>query len=273
MDIDPRLLRAFLAVAAERSFSRAAERLACSQTTMSQRIQTLEAALEVALFTRDYHDVRLTPAGQDLLAPARRLLEAQEALIGQLPKGRLTGAVRLGIAEDYVLPMLPNLLRSLRNRLPAVEVTVETGLSRTLLHGVRAHVLDMAIVTLREALPQARTLARPRLHWVAAPGFAAETWPLALFPEGCAFRAVALPLLDRPHRIALTSASGQVIHAAVAAGLAVTVMAAGTIPPDLQGIEGPRLPRTIIQLAARPEPGPAARAVADLVAGLSSLRP
>ena len=72
-DIDTKLLRSFLTVTAERSFSRAATRLGCSQATMSQRILQLESLLGVALFRRDYHDVTLTPAGQDLRAEARGL--------------------------------------------------------------------------------------------------------------------------------------------------------------------------------------------------------
>jgi DNA-binding transcriptional LysR family regulator len=94
--------------------------------------------------------------------------------------------------------------------------------------------------------------------------------PLALFPEGCAFRAAALPRLTQPHRLALVSASGQVIHAAVVAGLAVTVMAAGTVPQDLAPFPGlPDLPETCIQIVTRIQGlSPAAEAVQELVEGL-----
>jgi len=272
-DIDTKLLRAFLTVAAERSFSRAAARLGCSQATMSQRILQLEALLGVSLFRRDYHDVTLTPAGQDLRAEAQGVVDAHDGFIARVMRGQVAGSVRLGIAEDYVLPMLPQLWRALRQRLPGVEISVVTGLSRDLCRQVEARSLDMAVVTLPEVLPQARVLTRPPLLWVAAPGFERPpdgVWPLALFPEGCAFRAAALPRLGEPHRLALVSASGQVIHAAVAAGLAVTVMAAGTLPQDLAPLTGlPDLPPTCIQIVTRAQGASAAvEAVRELIEGL-----
>ena len=272
-DIDTKLLRSFLTVTAERSFSRAATRLGCSQATMSQRILQLESLLGVALFRREYHDVTLTPAGQDLRADAEVVVDAHDGLIARVTRGRVAGSVRLGIAEDYVLPMLPQLLRSLRQRLPGVEISVLTGLSRDLCRQVEARTLDMAVVTLPEVLPQARVLTKPQLLWVAAPAFEIPedgVLPLALFPEGCAFRAAALPRLTQPHRLALVSASGQVIHAAVVAGLAATVMAAGTVPQDLAPLSDlPELPLTCIQIVTRAQGlSPAAEAVRALVEGL-----
>jgi len=272
-DIDTKLLRSFLTVTAERSFSRAATRLSCSQATMSQRILQLEALLGVSLFRRDYHDVTLTRAGQDLRAEAQAVVDAHDGLIARVTRGRVIGSVRLGIAEDYVLPMLPQLWRTMRQRLPGVEISVLTGLSRDLCRQVEARALDMAVVTLPEILPMASVLTKPPLLWVAAPAFEMPedgVLPLALFPEGCAFRAAALPILTQPHRLALVSASGQVIHAAVVAGLAATVMAAGTVPQDLAPLSGlPDLPLTCIQIVARTQGlSPAAEAVRALVEGL-----
>lgn len=272
-DIDTKLLRSFLTVTAERSFSRAATRLGCSQATMSQRILQLESLLGVALFRRDYHDVTLTPAGQDLRAAAQAVVDAHDGLIVRVTRGRVAGSVRLGIAEDYVLPMLPQLWRTLQQRLPGVEISVLTGLSRDLCRQVEARTLDMAVVTLPEVLPTARVLTKPPLLWVAAPSFEMPedgVLPLALFPEGCAFRAAALPRLTQPHRLALVSASGQVIHAAVVAGLAATVMAAGTVPQDLAPLSGlPDLPLTCIQIVTRAQGlSPAAEAVRALVEGV-----
>lgn len=143
-DIDTKLLRSFLTVSAERSFSRAATRLGCSQATMSQRILQLELLLGVVLFCRDYLDVTLTPTGQDLRAEAQAVVDAHDGLIGRVTQGRVAGRVRLGIAEDYVLPMLPQLWRTLRQRLPWVEISVLTGLSRDLCRQVEARSLDMA---------------------------------------------------------------------------------------------------------------------------------
>lgn len=272
-DIDTKLLRSFLTVAAERSFSRAAMRLGCSQATMSQRILQLEALLGVTLFRRDYHNVTLTAAGQDIRAEVQGVLDAHDAMVARVTRGRVAGSVRLGIAEDYVLPMLPNLWRAAQQRLPGVEISVVTGLSRDLCRQVDARTLDMAVVTLPDRLTNARILAEPPLLWVASPAFKVPedgVLPLALFPEGCAFRAACLPRLAQPHRLALVSASGQVIHSAVVAGLAVTVMARGTVPLDLAIYRDlPDLPFTCIQIATRAQGlSAAAEAVKGLVEGL-----
>ena len=260
-DLDTRLLRSFLTVAAERSFSRGAARLGCSQATMSQRVIQLEALIGVALFKRDYHDVALTAAGAELLEKAQQVVDVHDAFVAHARRGHISGGVRLGIAEDYVLPMLPKLLRSLRRRLPAVELSVVTGLSRHLCQQVEARTLDVAVITLPHVLPQAEILAQPTLQWVASAAFRLPedgVWPFAFFPEGCAFRAAALHSLIEAgvaHRIALVSASGQVIQAAVAADLAATVMAAGTLPSNLRALTDPSglpdLPQTCIQIVTR----------------------
>ena len=138
---------------------------------MSQRILQLESLLGVALFRRDYHDVTLTPAGQDLRAAAQAVVDAHDGLMVRVARERVVGSVRLGIAEDYVLPMLPQLWRRMRQSLPRLEISVLTGLSRDLCRQVEARTLDMAVVTLPDSLPMARVLTKPPLLWVAAPSF------------------------------------------------------------------------------------------------------
>ena len=72
VDIDTKLFRSFLAVAAERSFSLGARRLGFSQATMSLRIRVLEEKLGVRLLDRGPRNVQLTAAGRSLLPDVRR---------------------------------------------------------------------------------------------------------------------------------------------------------------------------------------------------------
>ncbi|WP_431044134.1 LysR family transcriptional regulator [Streptomyces sp. P1-3] len=79
-DIDPRLLRAFAAVAEELHFTRAAARLFIAQQALSRDIRRLESALGTDLFVRTTRQVTLTPAGERLLPYARRVLAAHDDL-------------------------------------------------------------------------------------------------------------------------------------------------------------------------------------------------
>ena len=80
-DLDPRLLRAFLAVAEELHFTRAAARLYVAQQALSRDIRRLERELGADLFVRDDPAGALTADGERLLPYARRVLEAQDELL------------------------------------------------------------------------------------------------------------------------------------------------------------------------------------------------
>lgn len=79
-DVDPRLLRGFVAAAEELHFTRAAARLYVAQQALSRDVRRLEHALGTALFLRTTRQVELTADGRRLLPLARRVLRAHEEL-------------------------------------------------------------------------------------------------------------------------------------------------------------------------------------------------
>ncbi|MFL5835379.1 MAG: LysR family transcriptional regulator [Solirubrobacteraceae bacterium] len=79
VDLDTRLLRAFVTVAEELNFTRAAERLVLAQQALSAQVRQLETRLGTRLFERTTRQVRLTEAGELLLPHARAVLEALDA--------------------------------------------------------------------------------------------------------------------------------------------------------------------------------------------------
>src|SRR3954467_1844622 len=82
MDLDLALLAGFVAVAEEGSFSRAAGQLHLTQPALTRRVHRLEAIVGAPLLTRTTRQVALPPAGEALLEPARRALDAaQDALL------------------------------------------------------------------------------------------------------------------------------------------------------------------------------------------------
>ena len=96
MSIDLKQLKYFLAVAEEKSFSRAAERLHISQPPLSQQIMKLESELGVRLFARTTRSFELTVAG-------KALLHAAAALLGGQGKGVWTDAADPTLPVDFKL--------------------------------------------------------------------------------------------------------------------------------------------------------------------------
>ncbi|MFC5750886.1 LysR substrate-binding domain-containing protein [Actinomadura rugatobispora] len=95
-----RHLRAFIVVAEELNFRRAAERLHMAQPPLSQQIKRLEHEVGVTLLRRTTRQVTLTPAGQAFLDEARRCVEAAQAAVrtARLAAGGDTGVLRLGVS-------------------------------------------------------------------------------------------------------------------------------------------------------------------------------
>ncbi|MFJ9388748.1 LysR substrate-binding domain-containing protein [Nocardioides sp. NPDC101246] len=118
-----RHLRYFVAVAEERHFGRAAERLHMAQPPLSQQIRQLEAELGLTLLTRTTRRVDLTPAGAAYLERAREILSAVEAAgheAASIASGR-RGRLLIGCVGSATYSLLPELARTLRTELPEVE--------------------------------------------------------------------------------------------------------------------------------------------------------
>jgi DNA-binding transcriptional LysR family regulator len=82
VEVELRHLRAFVAVAASRSFTRAAEQLFITQPALTRTIRQLESLLGAALIDRNTHPVSLTPAGEEFLPYASRILSDLEIGVG-----------------------------------------------------------------------------------------------------------------------------------------------------------------------------------------------
>ena len=126
-------LQAFLAVARERSFTRAAAQLGVSQSALSQTVRDLEARLGLRLFTRTTRSVAPTEAGERLLrsvGPRLEEIEAELAAIKELrekPAGTIRITATENAAETILLPKLVKLLPEYPDI--KVEVIIDYGLT------------------------------------------------------------------------------------------------------------------------------------------------
>ncbi|WP_430646754.1 LysR family transcriptional regulator [Bradyrhizobium rifense] len=131
-DLDPDLLKAFLAVAEHGSFTRAADRLNRTQSAVSVQVRRLEERLATKLFQRDRTGVVPTAAGHELLAYAQRILALHAEAVGALRARKAEAVIRLGVMDDYGTIVIPPLLASFAREHPTVRVEIETGLTATM---------------------------------------------------------------------------------------------------------------------------------------------
>lgn len=255
--LDPDLLQAFVAVAEQRSFTRAASSLNRTQSAVSMQIKRLEDRLGAVLFERNRTRVSLSDAGESLIGYARRILALNEEAVDRLQAHAVEGRVRLGVMDDYGACVLPPLLARFSHGHPHVHVEMETGLTAAMVDRV-GEAFDLCIAMHPAGDGGGEFLRREQAVWAAGDMKAVErcgVLPVALYPQGCLFRKWAMEALDaagRPWRLAFVSHSLAAVEAIAAQGLAVTVVKAGTFPGSLRPLgeaDGmPPLPSAEIRL-------------------------
>ncbi|HEX4896469.1 MAG TPA: LysR family transcriptional regulator [Solimonas sp.] len=144
-----RHLRYFVAVAEERHFTRAAQRLGINQPPLSQQIRQLETELGTDLFRRLPRGVALTEAGEGLLEDARRLLRDAELAaerVRRVARGE-QGRIRLGLINSASFhPLIPRVIREFRRRYSNVTLSLEERTTPSLAAAVRRDTVDAAFV-------------------------------------------------------------------------------------------------------------------------------
>jgi LysR family pca operon transcriptional activator len=150
-NVQLRHLRAFVAVAQERHLARAAARLALSQPAVSKTLSELETIVGTRLVDRSQAGRRgvqgLTPAGEQLLAHALRVLEALDAsaeAVAPTAGGRIE-RLRIGALPSVAPALLPSALARLRDHWPAAQIAVKSAANAVLLDELRAGELDLVV--------------------------------------------------------------------------------------------------------------------------------
>ncbi len=150
-----RQLEAFVAVATELHFGRAAEKLRIGQPTLSDLIRRLERELGAPLLTRTTRKVALTGAGQELLGRAKVILDeasAAAAAVRRTAQGD-TGTVRLAVTPPVAPVLAPHLLAAASEHLPDVALVVQRLWLPDLTRALAEGTTDVAITCAR--LPDA----------------------------------------------------------------------------------------------------------------------
>ncbi|MDP2372318.1 LysR family transcriptional regulator [Reyranella sp.] len=274
-DLDMALVRAFLAVVEAGGVTRAAASLGVSQAAASQQIKRLEEALDCRLFERAGRRLVLAPAGERLLAQARRLLAMNDEVWSSMRTPSFEGEVRLGVPYDIVGSFVPTVLRRFAKAQPRVRVSLVCEDSKIVREALKSGSLDLALTTETDCGRHGETLRTDRLVWVGGPGGDAhlkDPLPVSLGAPTCVFRPVAIEALGkvrRDWRAVCEVSRMEPVHAVLEAGLAVAPLLRSSVPErfEILGRDArlPALPEFRINLYAPPGLSPAARDLADHV--------
>lgn len=247
--MDLQQLRYVVEVADTLSFTRAAERCFVTQSALSHQIASLERELGRRLFVRSSRSVRLSEAGQAFAPHARAALRAAEQAKEDAAAvdGVVEGTLRIGVIPTVTAIDLPATLVAYRAAHPQVRVELQVGNSDVLARGVRQGELDIALLGLRDgvvplgvsslALSREELVAVfPRTHELATKerielddlaGMTFADFPAATSGRAQSDGAFADAGLIRD--VAFEADSATLILGLVEAGLAVTLLAPGTV--------------------------------------------
>jgi LysR family transcriptional regulator, hydrogen peroxide-inducible genes activator len=145
-----RQLRYLTALADTLNFRAAAQACFVTQSTLSAGIKELESLLGVQLLERDTRNVRLTPAGEEIVGRARSLVAQAEDLAeaAHAAGEPLAGPTRLGVIPTIAPFVLPKVLPELRRRYPKLRLYLREDLTDRLLERLRSGELDFALIAL-----------------------------------------------------------------------------------------------------------------------------
>lgn len=243
--MDLRQLEVFVRVVETRSFSRAAETLRLTQSTVSEHIRLLEDEVGTRLFDRLSRESLPTRAGELLHDYARRILalraDARQALDQFL--GRVSGALTVGgstIPGEYVLP---HLIGRFREKFPQVTIALQIGDSRGITEAVLEGRVELGVVgarpehrhlETRELMPDELVVVVPPGHaWFGRREAALDDLrpePLILREPGSGSRAALEHALDQAGpgltglRVIAEMGSTSAVKQAVKAGVGLSII-------------------------------------------------
>ncbi|MFL6426671.1 MAG: LysR substrate-binding domain-containing protein [Acidobacteriaceae bacterium] len=287
-------LTVFRAVAAQRSFRRAAEQLYLTQPAVTQQIKALEELVGLPLFDRSGREVTLTAAGTVLLQYAERsraLLDEAAVALASL-KGQVSGTLRIAASTTIAQYILPPLLGAFLRLHPAVHVELESSNTESVAEAIAAGRAGLGLVEGPPHTSQVRSeiwledelvlLVPPSHEWAGWRSITLQqiaAAPLLMRERGSGTREVIETTLEaaglpaRDLRVAVELNSTEAILGCIESGLGVGFVSRTAIHRQLAmntlvvvPVVGLTIPRDLLLLTpAGPEPTGAAAAMLELL--------
>lgn len=257
-------LRYIVALAEHGHFGKAAEACHASQPTLSGQILKLEEELGVAIFERAGRSVKVTAAGAEILAHARRVIIEADAIqaIAKASRDPLAGPLHLGVIPTLCPYLMPLVLPRLAQELPNMPLVLTEDLTERLVESVAAGRLDAALIASEPNMPglvseklfdEVFRLALPAEHRLAKQKVIAtqdiDPQSLLLLTDGHCLRDQALTLCGAAGlasevltnmRADMRAASLETLMQMAAAGYGMTLI------PALALAEGRPLPKNLV---------------------------
>jgi LysR family carnitine catabolism transcriptional activator len=217
-DLSTRQLRAFLALAEQRNFTRAAQASHLSQPAFSALIRTLEDAVGTRLFDRDTRSVQLTPEGRLFEGSARRLLEDMGSAMGDLADHveRRKGRVRVAALPSLAAGWLPAVFAEFMQAWPGIRLDLDDALSDACIALVRSGQADFALAAsgagtgtggTADSDLRARKLCTDRFHLVCR-----ADHPLARAPRLTVKKIAPYPFVQMARNSSVRQALDAALH-------------------------------------------------------------
>ncbi len=248
-DLSVRQLQYVVALAETLGFHKAAAKCHVSQPALSAQIQQLESVLGLTLFERGGKRVLITPAGQDVVARARRVLLELEELLMAAARARepLTGTLRIGVIPTVAPYLLPEVAPNVSARYPKLALVYREEKTSDLLHLLRDGSIDAGVVALEAdvgdcdraelgtdefvaALPKGHPLAKKKTLSLSD----LEDALVLLLEEGHCFRTQALALCEkvRARECPFRATSLATLAQMVSGGVGITLLPSLSVPVE-----------------------------------------
>ena len=201
MNIELRHLRYFVAVAEERNFTRAAQRLHIAQPPLSRQIRQLEEALNVQLFERNARPLKLTDTGRFFYQHTVQLLARSTELESMTRRvGKIERGLSMGFVGSTLYGMLPKIIRRFRQENRAVDLSLHEMSTTDQIKALKDGRIDVGFGRIRLEDPSIRRVVlREERMIVALPqGHPLETRPVLTLADLAGECLIIFPKAPRP---------------------------------------------------------------------------
>ena len=281
LDLDPHLLRAFVAIVEIGTVSGAAVALSRTQAAVSMQIRKLEDLVGVTLFKRSSKGLDLTAEGQVMLPYAREIIRLSNEIGERLSGKVIAGRVRLGVVEDFAATRLTDILSIFRSQNPNVDIDIIVEPNQRLAALFEEGQLDLVVCDITCVGRKPLLVWTDSLLWAVRADISLDATaplPVIMFEKSCPWhlpQTAALAKLNVKWKVACEASTLVAMATAVRVGIGTAPMIAATIPEGCRALDRttdlPAPIRIEIGLYARPRASAQARYLVEFICRQSAM--